>query len=309
VVVAPITMLPTVWGSNRGGVQFTLTVTTADGWRSTITRRVDPHSRWRDRQWRRLSIVVPAAGGAGADSGMTTVRVTLATTLPPGAAIEHAWAIWGDPHLRAWRPAAEVKTSVSNLIAKIRTFGLDATLAQLRESEGSDLHADLYQRWLTANTPTEGDLAAMAADAATFEYRPTISVVTPVYNTDPRWLRACIESVTRQVYPHWELCLCDDGSTVEATRGVLREYERDPRIKVVYLEKNSQISAASNAALALATGEYVALLDHDDEYTPDALYHVVKHLNAHRDADVVYSDEDKLDLAGTRCDPYFKPDW
>ncbi len=309
VVVAPCAMLPVVWASNRGGVECTLTVTTADGWKAKRSIRIDPHRRWRDRQWRRLAIVVPAGTSSGGDSGLTTVRVTLATSLPPGATIEHSWAVWGEPHLRAWRARGEVKASVRSLLAKIRAFGIRATLAQLRESEGADLHADLYQRWLEGNTITAPQLAAIAADVATLAYQPTISVVTPVYNTDPRWLRACIESVKRQVYPKWELCLCDDGSTLAATRAVLREYETDPRIRVVYLEKNSQISVASNAALALASGEYVALLDHDDEYTPDALYRVVKHLNAHRDADIIYSDEDKLDLAGARCDPYFKPDW
>ena len=309
-VVAPCAMLPTVWPSNRGGVQCTVTVTTAEGWKATRAVRIDPHRRWRDRRWRRLSIVVPPEqpSRAGA-SGMTTVRVTLATSLPPGATIEHAWAVWGEPHLRAWRSADEIKASMRSLIAKIRTFGLKATLVQIRESEGADLHADLYQRWLSSNSVSEPDLAQMRTELATLPYQPKISVVTPVYNTDPRWLRACIESVKRQVYTNWELCLCDDGSTLEATRATLREYEGDSRIRVSYLEKNSQISAASNAALALATGEFVALLDHDDEYTADALFQVVKHLNAHRDAEVIYSDEDKLDLAGARCDPYFKPDW
>ena len=308
-VVAPCGMLPSIWESNQGGVRCTLTASTASGWTAKKSIVINPHSRWRDRRWRRLSIPVPPAPSTAGDADMTTVRVTLTTSVPPGASIAHSWAIWGEPHLRAWRSRAEVFASLRSLVSKIRMFGLQATLAQIREAEGADLHADLYQRWLTVNAVSESDLAAMSAEAAALAYKPTISVITPVYNTDPRWLRACIESVKRQVYPNWEMCLCDDGSTSAATREVLREYEKDPRIRVTWLEKNSQISTASNAALALATGEYVALLDHDDEYTPDALFRVVQHLNAHRDADVVYSDEDKLDLAGARCDPYFKPDW
>lgn len=308
-VVAPCTMLPSIWQSNRGGVRCTLTVSTAAGWTARQSIVIDPHSRWRDRRWRRLSIAVPPEPAAAGTSDMTTARVTLATSLPPGASVAHSWAIWGEPHLRAWRSGAEIRASIRGLAAKIRTFGFRATLAQIREAEGADLHADLYQRWLAANRVDESDLASMAADAAALPWQPKISVITPVYNTDPRWLRACVESVKRQAYPNWEMCLCDDGSTVAATREVLREYEKDPRIRVAWLEKNSQISTASNAALALATGEFIALLDHDDEYTPDALYRVVRHLNDHRDADIVYSDEDKLDLAGARCDPYFKPDW
>jgi GT2 family glycosyltransferase len=240
---------------------------------------------------------------------MTTVRVTLATSLPSGASLAHAWGAWGEPHLRAWRSSQEVFGSFRAVLAKIRAFGLKATIAQIRDAEGADLHADLYRRWLTVNALTPKRLADIQADARALTYTPTISVVTPVYNTDPRWLRACIESVRAQLYPNWEHCLADDGSANEATKAVLREYGSDPRIRVTFCETNAGISTASNAALALATGEFVALLDHDDEYTPDALYRMVTHLNAHRDADVVYSDEDKLDLAGARCDPYFKPDW
>jgi len=308
-VVAPCAMLPVVWQPNRGGVQCTMTVETLRGWKTRRSVRIDPHSRWRDRRWTHLAVTLPEQATGHGDSDMTTVRVTLTTSIPTGATLEHAWAIWGEPHMRAWRPGSEVMASVRSLATKIRTFGLKATIAQLREAEGADLHADLYHRWLMTNTVTDAQLAAMAAELPSLEYQPKISVITPVYNTDPRWLRACIESVKRQLYPNWELCLCDDASTLESTRQVLREYSADPRIHVLTLERNSHIAAASNAALTLATGEYVALLDHDDEYTPDALYRVVRHLNAHRDADIVYSDEDKLDLAGERCDPYFKPDW
>jgi len=302
-IVAPCTLVPVVWPHNQGGAVFTMTARTTSGWTGQASVRLDPHSRWRDREWKRLTLAVP--GGAG----VTTVRVSLATSLPVGASLEHAWAAWGEPHLRAWRSREEVAGSVRTLLAKIRAFGFKATVAQIRDAEGADLHADLYRRWLAVNALTPERLADMKADAQTFTYTPTITVVTPVYNTDPRWLRACIESVRAQAYPYWEHCLADDGSTNEATKAVLREYGSDSRIRVTHLEKNGGISNASNAALAHATGEFVALLDHDDEYTPDALYWMVKHLALHREADVVYSDEDKLDIAGARCDPYFKPDW
>jgi GT2 family glycosyltransferase len=192
---------------------------------------------------------------------------------------------------------------------KYRTGGIEPLLQQVRDAPNADEHDAAFQQWIARNTPGPADLARFAEDAATLPWRPRISVVTPVYNTDPPYLRACIDSVRSQVYPEWELCLCDDASPSEETRAVLREYGDDPRIKVRFLERNAGISAASNAALELATGEFVALLDHDDELTPDALYQVARFLNEHRDADMVYSDEDKLDLAGRRCDPYFKPDW
>ncbi|HEX6463666.1 MAG TPA: glycosyltransferase, partial [Vicinamibacterales bacterium] len=302
-IVAPCTMLPVVWAQNEGGAVFTVTARSASGWSTRRAIRVNPHSRWRDRKWKRLKIAVPG------DSGLTTVRVTLTTSLPFGAGVAHAWAVWGEPHLRAWRSREEVTGSIRALFAKIRAFGIKATIEQIRDAEGADLDADLFRRWLTVNALTDERIRALKADVQTFAYMPTISVLTPVYNTDPQWLRACIESVRGQIYPNWEHCLADDGSTSDATKAVLREYQSDSRIRVTSLETNSGISAASNAALAMATGEFVALLDHDDEYTADGLYQMVKHLNARRDADVVYSDEDKLDLAGARCDPYFKPDW
>ena len=308
-IVAPCAMLPAVWAQNRGGVKCTVTAESSTGWRARKTVLINPHRRWRDRQWRRIALTVPDQAAGRGESDTTTVRVTLATSIPGGATLEHAWAVWGEPHLRAWRTSGELATSLRNLLARIKCYGLKATLTQIREAEGADLQADLFQRWLATHKVTEEQLATMRAELPSLSYQPKVSVITPVYNTDPRWLRACVESVRRQVYPNWELCLCDDASTNEATRQALREYESDPRIRITRLQANSHISAASNAALAIATGEFVALLDHDDEYTPDALYRVVRHLNANPETDIVYSDEDKLDLAGARCDPYFKPDW
>ncbi len=193
--------------------------------------------------------------------------------------------------------------------ARLHRTGLVASLRHLRDSPSPDERAALYRRWISLNTPTAEDLARLAAEVESLAYHPRISIVTPVYDTDPTWLTACIESVLRQAYPDWELCLCDDGSRSKATQGVLRQYEADPRIHVTYLASNGGISAASNAALATATGEFVAFLDHDDELSADALHEIVRCLNEHPDADMIYSDEDKIDPTGERCDPYFKPDW
>ena len=162
---------------------------------------------------------------------------------------------------------------------------------------------------MAKHTRTDAELAALAQELAALSYQPVISVIVPVYNTDPQWLRACIESVRRQVYQNWELCLCDDASTTPATVQTLREYESDKRIQIRYSSVNGGISIASNLALETAHGEFVALLDHDDELAPDALAEIVLHLNTHPEADVIYSDEDKLDLSGARCDAFFKPDW
>ncbi|MCA3748512.1 MAG: glycosyltransferase [Rubrobacter sp.] len=150
----------------------------------------------------------------------------------------------------------------------------------------------------------------MREEAYRFGYAPLISVVVPVYDPEQRWLELALDSVLRQIYPRWELCVCNDGSTKEHVREVLSRYQRiDGRVKVKHMERNSGISAASNAALSMATGEFVALLDHDDELAPDALFEVVKLLQEHPDADFIYTDEDKINEHGARSQPHFKPGW
>lgn len=132
----------------------------------------------------------------------------------------------------------------------------------------------------------------------------------PVFNPPEPYLRAAIDSVCAQVYPNWELCIADDASTQSHVRSILQEYAaKDDRIKVVYRTENGHISRASNSALELATGEFIALLDHDDLLTPDALYEIALCLNLHPEADMIYSDEDKVDEQNLLGEPFFKPDW
>ena len=140
--------------------------------------------------------------------------------------------------------------------------------------------------------------------------RPLISILLPVYNTDPKWLCCVIESVRRQFYPHWELCVVDDASPEPRVWKILQQQGRsEPRIKLLRRNENGHVCAASNDALSLATGDFIALLDHDDELAPTALYFVALELNRNPDLRLIYSDEDKLDRRGCRCEPYFKSDW
>lgn len=137
---------------------------------------------------------------------------------------------------------------------------------------------------------------------------PVISVIVPVYNPPVEFLRRAIESVHEQIYPHWELCLANDASTDPEVREVLDQAAAsDPRVKVVHRESNGHICASSNSALGLATGEWIALLDHDDELVPEALLAVAQTIGAEPRARLVYSDEDKLDGDGNRFFPFFKP--
>lgn len=133
---------------------------------------------------------------------------------------------------------------------------------------------------------------------------PLISIIVPVYNTPPEWLRLAIDSVIAQWYPHWELCIVDDNSDNPGTLALLDQLD-DPRIRVQRLSESGNIVGASNAALAMAQGEYIALLDHDDELTVDALYCVWRAI-VDADADFIYSDEDKLDMEGRFCSAHFK---
>jgi GT2 family glycosyltransferase len=142
-----------------------------------------------------------------------------------------------------------------------------------------------------------------------FTYRPIISIILPVYNPELAHLRKAIDSVVNQYYPHWELCICDDASTAPYVQETLEEYSsRDQRVKVVRSDNNCGIARASNRSLDLATGDFIGLLDHDDQLTPDAIFEVVKVLQETY-ADLIYSDEDRLDATGRRSHPSFKPAW
>jgi GT2 family glycosyltransferase len=145
------------------------------------------------------------------------------------------------------------------------------------------------------------------AEIAQLPNKPKISIIMPVFNVDPNWLELAIKSVENQWYKEWELCIVNDNSSNLLTLKFLNSI-RNPKIKVNCLSKNQGISAASNEALCMATGDYIALMDHDDELTPDALFEVVKAINE-TGAEFIYSDEDKLEMDGSFCEPHLKPDY
>lgn len=167
-----------------------------------------------------------------------------------------------------------------------------------------------YGVWIARNEPGFEDLRQMRLDAGNFAVRPRISIAVPVYRTSTALLTRCIESVLDQTYPEWELCLADDGSQEPELAALLQKYaKRDPRIRFATLQRNCGISGATNEALRLCTGDYVAFLDHDDELAAFALFEVVRSINDDPAIDLYYSDEDKLDEHGRRYDAFFKPDW
>lgn len=167
-----------------------------------------------------------------------------------------------------------------------------------------------YGLWIARHEPTADALRQMREDTGNLAARPRISILVPVYKTPAGLLARCIESVREQVYPNWELCLVDDGSSDAAVTDCLQKAaQSDSRIRVTALQQNRGIAAATNAAWRLSTGEYVAFLDHDDELAGVALSEVVRAINAHPDTEIFYSDEDKIDEQGRRYDAFFKPEW
>jgi len=177
--------------------------------------------------------------------------------------------------------------------------------------QDGSISVEAYQAWLAENEPGSDELAQQRQTAGTFTYRPLISIVTPVYNPSPQALREALESVLAQTYEHWELCVVDGNSSVPGVRETLREFaSRDQRICVMFLEENLGIAGNSNAAMQLAHGEFVALLDHDDVLAPFALFETARLLNENSDWDFIYSDHDVLASHGNiRSRPLFKPDW
>jgi glycosyltransferase involved in cell wall biosynthesis/glycogen synthase len=170
--------------------------------------------------------------------------------------------------------------------------------------------SDSYQEWIAQNEPKSEDLKRQKQESLSFGYQPKISIITPVWNPDARYLKSAIESVRNQTYDNWELCIVDGNSTKSQVKQALKDYAlKDSRIKVELLPENKGIAGNSNEALSLAIGEFVGFLDHDDELRPNALYEIVKLLNEDRHLDLIYSDEDKIDTRGNRMHAFFKPDW
>ncbi len=167
-----------------------------------------------------------------------------------------------------------------------------------------------YSLWVSENTLSESAIEAAKTEIEQMGIKPMFSILVPIYNTDPEYLLPMIESVQNQIYPHWQLCLVDDCSPKSYLKRILEhEALQDPRISIQLNELNQGIAVTTNDALAMAEGDYIALLDHDDEITIDALYENAKVINQTPDAGLIYSDEDKLNMKGQRVEPYFKPDY
>jgi GT2 family glycosyltransferase len=176
---------------------------------------------------------------------------------------------------------------------------------------GPDASADLpgYRRWQQEVEGTPGPPGSALDRHPRLRAGPVVTVAVPVYRPDLALLTKAVQSVQAQTYPRFELCLCDDGSDDPALTGALAAFGQDPRVRVTSLPRNQGIAAATNAAVALGQGAWVAFLDQDDELAPNALEEVALAIEADPSVDLLYSDDDKIDLVGQRFGPQFKPDW
>lgn len=171
----------------------------------------------------------------------------------------------------------------------------------------SEFDAD-YRRWLFKyEQPSLHDYTIISDMTSKMKYRPTFSFVMPTYNTPLPLLRACLDSMLQQTYPNFEICIADDHSPHLEVLEMLEEYAvRDPRLKYLRSPKNGHISDASNRAMGMATGDFIVLVDHDDVIPDYTLFIVAYYINLNPDADILFSDEDKIDVRDNRFEPYFK---
>jgi glycosyltransferase involved in cell wall biosynthesis len=198
-----------------------------------------------------------------------------------------------------------LRRSAEGRVAKI----LSAPFRLFRRRQRTDAtEQDEYGRWFARHRVSAEEAAKLREQSRTFSYRPLLSILMPTFNPNDEFLTAAVESVIAQVYENWELILIDDGSGDSSARALLKNLgRRDARIQIG-VQEHGGISSALNTGLARARGDWIALLDHDDLLEPDALFRATELMQNDREADVIYSDEDKI-VDRKLAAPLLKPDW
>ena len=194
---------------------------------------------------------------------------------------------------------------ILNVLSIIKNKGIMTFLYKVNEKlkNRNNNKKNAYYEWIKVN---ESDIY----EKKELEYNPFISVIVPVYNVIDQQLIQCIDSVINQTYDNWELCLVDDASTWDSVVKILKRYENNPKINIIYRKENGHISSSTNDGIKIAKGEFIAFLDCDDILAPNAIYEMAKKLSEDLEYDFIYSDEDKLTADGKhRHSPFFKPDW
>lgn len=200
---------------------------------------------------------------------------------------------------------------MAGLRCRLANLGAIAGGVPVKDENGTQVLRNDYREWLRRYQRLDDPLRQRIRQRIDEWCEPTlISILMPVFNPNHDWLIAAIESVRSQIYPYWQLCIADDASTDMRVRRLLVDYAAaDTRIRFVQRSVNGHISAASNSALALADGDWIALLDQDDLLAEHALYLMADGIQQNPQAQLLYSDEDKIDERGRRHSPYFKSAW
>lgn len=195
------------------------------------------------------------------------------------------------------------------MLSKLISALKKANYARLRKRREPERIA--YQQWVARHdTLNEARRRELQALHEALPHKPLLSVIMPVYNPNLSWLNAAIESLKKQIYQEWELCIADDCSPNPETRGFLEsKASEDSRLKVIYRPQNGHISAASNSAISIASGQFLAFMDQDDLVSEDALLLVAQCINQYPNAQLIYSDEDKISETGLREAPTSKGPW
>ncbi|MCW1718688.1 glycosyltransferase [Pseudoalteromonas sp. A3] len=168
---------------------------------------------------------------------------------------------------------------------------------------------DHYQTWCEANKWNSQHFWALKQKLSNKKL-PKLSIIMPVYNPPMKFFKLALKTIEEQVYGNWELCIADDCSTDPNLKHFLEEYSKNnDQVKICFREENGHISAATNSAAELATGDFLVFMDQDDEITPDALAEIALYIDANPESDVIYTDDDKNDPKGNRFAPQFKPEW
>ena len=225
-------------------------------------------------------------------------------------------AIWGFDAQWYLENNPDVRAAGLNPLAHYLQTGLQEERKKNASDQPSptakkEMDVTSYEMWIQKyENLTEKQRMDFLLETSRMGRPAKISILIPTYNSQIRWLELAIQSVMRQIYPHWELVVCDDGSDQPELREYLEKLpSRDPRIRIFFQKERGHISAACNRALAEATAEWAAVLDHDDELHEAALYHVAQAIQRHPGSALIYSDEDKITPEGRRFDPYFKSDF
>lgn len=203
-----------------------------------------------------------------------------------------------------------LKNNFNKIKYYFRRYGFWKTLKKVLKrvfhiKENRKSNQEQYKMWMEKNNPSLEELDNQRKYK--FEFEPKISIVVPMYNTSEIFFEELIESLKKQTYINWELCLADGSET--KNENLKKYYENDDRIKYNFLNSNKGISENTNEAIKMTTGDFIGFLDHDDLLPEEALFEIVKKINENKDVDFIYTDEDKIDETGERFEPYFKPDF